>query len=257
MSGVPSKTFRLDGRTALVTGASRGIGRGIAERFAEVGAHVVVTWLTREEAAEAVVEGIRKSGGRASALQLDVRERASVRRAVAHTIESCGALDVLVNNAGFLEQKPFETISDEDWDDTFACNLRSVFAFAQEVRPHFQARGSGSIVNISSIGGQTGGTKAPHYAAAKAALLSLTKSLAKLFAPDGVRVNAISPGYIETDMYADITTRESEAAILETIPLARVGQPLDVADAAVYLASDASAYVTGHTLNVNGGFYLA
>lgn len=256
MSFGPDDAFRLDGRVALVTGSSRGIGRGIAERFAEAGARVVVTWHTREAAGEAVVEAIRKAGGDATSLQLDVTERASIRRVVAQTLEQLGAVDVLVNNAGFLEQKPFETISDEDWDYTFACNLRSAFAFAQELHPHFQSRGTGNLINVASIGGQTGGTKAPHYAAAKAALLSLTKSLAKLFAPDGARANAISPGYVETDMYADITTRESEQAILDTIPLARIGQPLDVAQAALFLASDASAYVTGHTLNVNGGFFL-
>lgn len=255
-AAAPFDGGRLAGRVALVTGSSRGIGRGIAERFAREGARVTVTWHRNEDAAETLVEEILKQGGRAIACQLDVARRDSVRRVVARTIGALGGLDVVVNNAGLLEQKPFETISDADWDETFDTNLKSAFVFAQEVRSHFLARGAGQLINIASIGGQTGGTKAPHYAAAKAALISLTRSLAKLYAPHGVRVNAISPGYIETDMYADITTRESEQAILDTIPLGRIGRPADVAGAAVYLASDDADYVTGHVLNVNGGFYL-
>lgn len=247
---------RLAGQVAIVSGSSRGIGRGIAERFAREGAAVAVTWNRNEDAAAAVVEEIEKQAGRASCLYLDVMERSSIRRCVARTVEDLGGLDVVVNNAGFLEQKPFDSISDADWDYTLGCNLKSAFVFAQEVQSHFESQSRGSLINIASIGGQTGGTKAPHYAAAKAGMISLTHSLAKIFAPSGVRVNAISPGYIATDMYADITTRESEEAILDTIPLGRIGQPADIADAAVYLASEESAYVTGHILNVNGGFYL-
>lgn len=247
---------RLAGRVALVSGSSRGIGRGIAERFAREGALVAVTWHQREQAAQAVVEAIEKEGGCAHALQLDVTVRASVRRAISATIERFGRLDVLVHNAGFLEQKPFATISDEDWDYTFAANLKSAFLFAQEIRPHFEARRAGNLIHLASIGGQTGGIKAPHYAAAKAGLISLTRSLAKLYAPFGVRVNAISPGFIATDMVADIMTRESEDAILATIPLHRIGLPEDVAGAAVFLASNDADYVTGQVLNVNGGSYL-
>lgn len=247
---------KLEGRVALVTGSSRGIGRGIAERFAREGARVAVTWHEREAAAQAVVEGIEKTGGRAFAMQLDVTERRSIRRCLAATIEREGALDVVVHNAGFLEQKPFATIDDDDWDYTFACNLKSAFQLAQEIRAHFASRRTGNLIHLASIGGQTGGVKAPHYAAAKAGLISLTRSLAKLYAPLGVRVNAISPGFIATDMVADILTRESEAAILETIPLQRIGSTDDVAGAAVYLASADSAYVTGHVLNVNGGSFL-
>jgi 3-oxoacyl-[acyl-carrier protein] reductase len=247
---------RLAGRVALVSGSSRGIGRGIAERFAREGARVAVTWHERESAAESVVEGIRKEGGEAHAFQLDVTVRQSIRRAISATIERFGGLDVVVHNAGFLEQKPFATIDDDDWDYTFACNLKSAFQLAQEVRTHFEARRAGNLIHLASVGGQTGGIKAPHYAAAKAGLISLTRSLAKLYAPLGVRVNAISPGYIATDMYTDITTRESEAAILETIPLHRIGLPEDVAGAAVFLASPDADYVTGQILNVNGGSYL-
>lgn len=247
---------RLKDKVALVSGSSRGIGRGIAESFAREGAAVAVTWHRNEAAADALVDEIEKHGGRAHSLQLDVTRRRSIRSAISRTVGILGGLDIVVNNAGFLEQKPFHTISDEDWDYTFDCNLKSAFIFAQEAREHFEAQQSGCLINIASIGGQTGGTKAPHYAAAKAAMISLTHSLAKILAPHGIRVNAISPGFIHTDMYEDIATRESEAAILETIPLARIGVPEDVAGAAVYLASDESSYVTGHVLNVNGGFFL-
>jgi 3-oxoacyl-[acyl-carrier protein] reductase len=247
---------KLEGQVALVTGSSRGIGRGIAERFAREGACVGVTWHEREAAAQAVVEGIEKAGGRAFPMQLDVTERKSLGRCVSATIERFGRIDVVVHNAGFLEQKPFATIDDDDWDYTFACNLKSAFQLAQEIRSHFESRRTGNLIHLASVGGQTGGVKAPHYAAAKAGLISLTRSLAKLYAPFGVRVNAISPGFIATDMVADILTRESEAAILETIPLQRIGSTDDVAGAAVYLASADSAYVTGHVLNVNGGSFL-
>ncbi len=256
MSGAAGASGVLQDKVAIVSGSSRGIGRGIAQRFAREGARVSVTWHEREGAARAVVEEIEKEGGRALSLQLDVTERKSIRRCIAATIEYFGDLDVIVHNAGFLEQKPFATIDDDDWDYTFACNLKSAFQFAQEVRGHFEARGSGKLIHIASIGGQTGGVKAPHYAASKAGLISLTRSLAKIYAPFGVRVNAISPGFIATDMYTDIATRESEAVILETIPLHRIGSPEDVAGAAVYLASADSAYVTGQILNVNGGSYL-
>lgn len=251
-----AKSGRLAGQVALVSGSSRGIGRGIAERFAREGARVAVTYHERGSAADAVVREIEKSGGEAIALQLDVTVRASVRRVVSATIERFGQLDVLVHNAGFLEQKPFATIDDADWDYTFDCNLKSAFLFAQEVRPHFEARRSGNLIHLASIGGQTGGIKAPHYAAAKAGLISLTRSLARLWAPFGVRVNAISPGFIATDMVLDILTRESEASILDGIPLHRIGTPGDVAGAAVFLASEDGAYVTGQVLNVNGGSYL-
>lgn len=250
------KSGALEGRVAIVSGSSRGIGRSIAERFASEGAAVAVTWHQREDAAAVLVDEIEKQGGRAHSFQLDVMARSSIQRCIARTLEEFGGLDIVVNNAGFLEQKPFATISDDDWDYTMGCNLKSAFVFAQETLGHFEAQNSGNLINIASIGGQTGGTKAPHYAAAKAAMISLTHSLAKIFAPHGVRVNAISPGFIATDMYADIATRESEDAILDTIPLGRIGEPGDISDAAIYLASDQAAYVTGHVLNVNGGFYL-
>lgn len=248
--------LRLDGHVAIVSGSSRGIGRGIAESLAEAGAAVAVTWNRAQEAADDVVHGIEKRGGRAISVQLDVTQRASVRRCVAKTIESLGGLDLVVNNAGHLAQKPFVEIDDADWNYTFDCNLKGAFVFAQEVYDYFSAQRSGSLINIASIGGQTGGTKAPHYAAAKAALISLTHSLAKIYAPFDVRVNAISPGYIRTDMYEDIATRESEDEIIGTIPLGRIGEVQDVCGAALYLASEESSYVTGHVLNVNGGFYL-
>ena len=246
---------RLDGKVALVTGSSRGIGRAIALGLAGEGANVVVTWRANETGALEVRDSILGAGGGALCVRLDVTVRESVRGAIRDTVSRFGSLDILVNNAGVLTQKPFETIADDDWDETVDCNLKGVFICCQEAAPQLLAV-QGSVVNIASVGGQIGGTKAVHYAASKAGLISLTRSLANLWAPRGVRVNAVAPGFIRTDMFSDISSRESEQVIAARIPLGHVGEPEDVSAAVLFLASQDGRYVTGQILNVNGGTYL-
>ena len=251
-----SQTRRLENKTVVVTGSSRGIGKAIALEFARQGAKLVVTYNREAAQAEMVAQQILSDGGEAFTAQLDVCNRGSVRVVFAATHERYGHIDVLVNNAGFLEQKPFATITDEDWDYTMAVNLKGVFICIQEAMPFLERQRYGCIINISSVGGQMGGDKATHYAAAKAGVISLTKSTARLFAPMGVRVNAIAPGFIRTDMYFDIVSRTDESQINAGILLGRVGEPEEVAAAASFLASDEACYITGHVLNVNGGSYL-
>lgn len=244
----------LQGRVALVTGASRGIGEAIARALAQAGADVAVNYREREAAAAAVVGQIRAQGGRALAVQADVTVREEVRAMVRHTFATLGAIDILVNNAGLLQQKPFADITDEDWDRVLAVNLKAVFVCSQEVLPGMLSQGSGRIVNMASSGGQLGGPLAPHYAAGKAGVISLTRSLARLAAPN-VAVNCISPGLIDTGMSSEEIASDAGAEKLRRIPLGRVGSAAEVAASVVFLTTSAP-YVTGQTINVNGGFYL-
>jgi 3-oxoacyl-[acyl-carrier protein] reductase len=246
----------LDGQVALVTGSSRGIGRAIALRFAEEGCRVAVTYHQRRDKGEEVRRMVASHGSDSMLLRLDVASRRSVTRAIGRVIEKWGRLDVLVNNAGQLQQKPFALITDADWNGMLDTNLRSVFVCSQEVLQVFKKQKSGCIVNVSSVGGQNGGDKAPHYAAAKAGIISLTKSLARIAAPYGVRVNAVAPGFIRTDVYEDIRSRSREEDLCRPILLGRIGLPAEVASSVVFLASGEASYVTGHVLNVNGGLFL-
>lgn len=248
----------LDGKVAIVTGASRGIGTAIAEAFAQEGAQVAIGYNTNEERANALANSLDTAS---LVLSMDVSQRESVERAFAQVAEAWGHIDIIVNNAGFLKQTPFANIDDDEWSKTIDTNLKGVFLCSQIGESYFRnqaavGRPGGAIINITSVGGQMGGTKAPHYAAAKSGVISLTKSGAKLVADIGVRVNAIAPGFIKTDMYDHIVANNDVDEILASIPLGRVGLPEDVAEAAVFLASDKSSYITGHVLNVNGGLYL-
>jgi 3-oxoacyl-[acyl-carrier protein] reductase len=244
----------LEGRVALVTGASRGIGAAVALALAQAGADVAVNYREREAAAAGVVRGIEERGRRAVAVQADVTVSEQVRAMIARVAETLGALDVLVNNAGLLQQKPFAEIAEGEWDRVLAVNLKGVFLCSQEVLPGMLAQGSGRIVNVASSGGQLGGSLAPHYAAAKAGVIGLTRSLARLAAP-AVAVNCVAPGLIETEMTSAELASEAGAQKLRQIPLGRPGGAEEVAASVVFLAASAP-YVTGQTLNVNGGLYL-
>jgi NAD(P)-dependent dehydrogenase (short-subunit alcohol dehydrogenase family) len=247
---------RLQDKVAIVTGSSRGIGKAIAFAFAGAGAKVAVTYRNNAAPAQAVVDEILRNGAEAFTFALDVCDREDVSGCFRSVAARYGNIDILVNNAGFLQQKPFHEITDEDWDTHLDINLKGVFICTQEISRYFQKQKSGTIINITSVGGQIGGAKAPHYAAAKSGVISFTKSSAKILAPDGVRVNAIAPGFIRTDMYEDIVSRTSAAEINSQILVGRVGEPEEVAAAAVFLASAEAAYITGHVLNVNGGLHL-
>jgi 3-oxoacyl-[acyl-carrier protein] reductase len=226
----------------------------VARALARAGADVAVNYREREAAAAEVVRQIEGMGRRALGVQADVTVRQQVRSMVSHTSTTLGAIDILVNNAGLLQQKPFAEITDEDWDSTLAVNLKGMFVCSQEALPAMLDRGSGRIVNMASSGGQLGGPLAPHYAASKAGVISMTRSLARLAAPK-VAVNCVAPGLIDTEMAGAETTSEAGAQKLRQIPLGRPGGAEEVAASVVFLCASAP-YVTGHTLNVNGGLYF-
>ena len=247
-------TGPLAGRVALVTGGGRGIGRAIALALADAGADVAICYRERRDAADAVVTRIQASGRRALAVAADVASREDVRAMVRSTCDRLGGVDVMVNNAGVLQQKPFAEITDADWDHVIDVNLKGTFICSQEVLPVMRSRGGGRIINLASSGAQLGGTLAVHYAASKAGVISLTRSLARIAAP-AVTVNCIAAGLIDTEMSAHEIASADGAEKLAAIPLRRAGTPEDVAGAAVFLACSAD-YVTGQTINVNGGLYL-
>lgn len=239
---------------ALVTGGGRGIGLATSVALARAGWDVALTWHRREADARAAAEAVTALGRAALCLPYAQGERASARRVVEGVRDAWGRLDLLVNNAGMLEQKPWTSITDAEWDETLGVNLRGVFQLCQEAWPLLEAAG-GAVVNVSSVGGQTGGTLAMHYAASKAALISLTRSLARAGAPH-VRVNAVAPGLVATEMTAGERAGAGAAEKLRQVPLARVGEAEEIAAAIVFLASPGASYITGQVLGVNGGFHL-
>ena len=240
-----------DGKVALVTGGSRGIGRAIATAFAERGVSVVLTGRT-QETVQAVAEEI---GADASGIAMDVRDRAAVDTVIKSVLEKHGHLDILVNNAGITRDNLLMRMKSEEWDAVMATNLNGVYYCSQAVlRPMIRQR-SGRIINMSSVVGLMGNAGQVNYAASKAAIIGFTKSLAREVASRHVTVNAVAPGYIETDMTKDLPT-EATDALREAIPMRRIGQPSEVAKAVLYLASEGAGYVTGQVLQVNGGLYM-
>ena len=245
--------MRFRDRSVIVTGGGSGIGRAIARRFAAEGAAVVVADLVGQRA-EAVAEEIRADGGTALALQADVTVAADVAAMAASATEAYGAVDVLVNNAGFGKADDLLEIDDATWDGEVALNLKAAFLCSKAVLPGMIERGSGAIVNIASVNGMAFFANEA-YSAAKAGMINLTASIAVRYGRDGIRANAIAPGTIRTPLWQERI--EKEPAIFERLvrwyPLGRVGEPEDVASAAVFLASDDAAWITGEVLRVDGG----
>ena len=245
--------FELTGRVALVTGASRGIGRAIAERLAGQGATVVVT--ARGENARPVAEAIVAKGGKAEAIGVDVTDSAALERLPGQVIDKHGRLDILVSNAGITRDQLLMRMKRDDWDLVLSTNLTATFTLVQAaMRPMLKQR-SGRIITISSVVGQMGNAGQANYAASKAGLIGFSKAIAREVASRGITVNVVTPGLVDTDMTRAITDK-AEANWADQIPLGRLGSVDDVAAAVCFLASDEAAYITGHVLAVNGGMYM-
>jgi 3-oxoacyl-[acyl-carrier protein] reductase len=245
----------LTGKTALVTGASSGIGAATALVLADLGAHVALGYHNNQEGANAIAAQIGAKGGKALALKADMRKAAEIAPLAARAAEALGPLDILVNNAGSLVARmPIAQVTEEGWDEVMDLNLKSAVLCAQAVAPRMLERKTGAIVNVVSIAGRNGGGPgAGAYAAAKAGLIAFTKSLAKELAPGGVRVNAISPGVIDTPFHEVFSTPEMIANFVKGIPLGRTGTSMECAQVIAFLVSGAASYVVGETVEVNGG----
>lgn len=245
----------LAGQVAVVTGASRGIGRATALALARAGAKVVVNYLTQEEAAQEVVNLIHQGGGQALALKGDVCQKEEAQALIEGALTAFGRIDILVNNAGINRDNLLLRMRHEDWEAVLRTNLTGVFFCCQAaLRPMFRQR-AGRIINITSVVGLTGNVGQANYAAAKAGIIGFTKSLAKEVASRGILVNAVAPGFITTDMTENLG-EEVRKSFLERIPLGRPGQPEEVADVVVFLASPASRYITGQVIVVDGGLTM-
>jgi meso-butanediol dehydrogenase / (S,S)-butanediol dehydrogenase / diacetyl reductase len=257
--------MRLASRAAMVTGAGRGIGRGIALRLAAEGAHVLVADLDAATGTE-TARAIEAQGGKARFVAADVARPEASRAAVAETLEAFGRLDVLVNNAGVIRARPLLDLAEDDWDRTFAVNARGLFFCLQAAARAMVRAGGGCIINVASIAGRWGRPLLADYAASKAAVISVTQSAALALAPHRVRVNAVCPGVVDTAMWAQIDQEwgqavgakpgEVLAGRVAGIPLGRIETPEDVAGLVAFLASDDAAYITGQAINVCGGLHL-
>jgi 3-oxoacyl-[acyl-carrier protein] reductase len=240
----------LQGRVALVTGASRGIGRAIAIQLAQCGAAVIVNYVHRADEAQAVSAAIRSFGRASLCLQADVSQTPDVDRLISTSRRELGPIDILVNNAGIARPQPMDEVTETDWDELMSVNVKSCFLTTRAVVPDMRQRQWGRIINLSSVAAQVGGVVGPHYAASKAAILGLTHFYASRLAKDGITVNAIAPALVETEMVTSNPNADSKM-----IPVGRFGLPEEVAEVAVMLARN--GYITGQTLNVNGGWTMS
>jgi 3-oxoacyl-[acyl-carrier protein] reductase len=250
----PSMAVSLEGRVALVTGASQGIGRAIAEELAKAGATVALAARNEAKLAE-VKAAIEAAGGKAETFALDVSNEDAIKATAKDIVAKLGAVHILVNNAGVTRDTLVLRMKLSDWDDVLNTNLKGAFLLTQALlQPMMKARW-GRIINISSVNGELGAPGQANYAASKAGLIGLTKSLAREFASRSITVNAVAPGFIETDM-THVLTDEQKTAMLGAVPLGRAGTVADIAAAVRFLASEEAGYITGHTLDVNGGLYM-
>jgi len=248
------ETLELLGKVALVTGAAQGIGKAIALLLAEKGADVVVSDINVEKAQETARE-IEEKGRKSMALKVNVADPDEVEKMVEAIIERFSRIDILVNNAGITRDKLLLRMSSEDWDAVLDVNLKGVFNCTKSVIKYMSKQRSGKIVNIASVVGLMGNVGQANYAASKAGVIGFTKTVAREFAQRGININAIAPGYIQTPMTEVLPERVKEE-LMRLIPMGRLGQPEDVAQAVLFLVSEASNYVTGQVLNVNGGIYM-
>ena len=245
----------LKDKIVFVTGASRGIGKAIALEMAKNGADVAICYSSDGEAAEAVCTEIHALGRDAQAYRCDVSDYQQCRDTVKAAIAHFGRLDVLVNNAGITKDNLLLMMKEEEFDRVIATNLKGAFNMMKHVGAHFLKRKQGTIINIASVSGMMGNAGQANYAAAKAGLIGLTKTAARELAARGITCNAIAPGFITTDMTQQLTDKQREN-IIATIPLKRMGQPEDIANLAVFLASPLAAYITGEVIKVDGGIYI-
>lgn len=239
-------------QVAFVTGASRGIGKAIAEMLIKAHYQVAVGYNNNKELAELVAN----QNDSAMAVHVDVSDDNSICRAITSTEDTFGKIDILINNAGIAQPKPFPDLTDADWQNMLSVNLLGAVRCARRVLPAMINKKYGRIINISSIGGQWGGLYQVHYAAAKAGLINLTKSLSKLYSREGITCNAIAPGLIETDMIAEEMKNKPADKCIEGIPIGRLGTVNEVASTVLFLSSIEAGYITGQTINVNGGMYF-
>ncbi|MCH7320902.1 MULTISPECIES: 3-oxoacyl-[acyl-carrier-protein] reductase [Solibacillus] len=246
----------LMGKCAIVTGASRGIGRAIALELASQGARVVVNYSGSVEKAKQVVEEIQANGGEAIAVQADVANGESVQQLMQTALETYGSIDILVNNAGITRDNLLMRMKDDEWDDVINTNLKGVFLCTKAVTRQMMKQRAGRIINISSIVGVAGNPGQANYVAAKAGVIGLTKTTAQELASRNILVNAIAPGFITTEM-TDGLPEDLKQAMLKQIPLAKLGQPEDIAKAVTFFASDSANYITGQTLQIDGGMVMA
>ena len=248
-------SLSLEGKVALVTGASRGIGRAIALELARRGAAVIVNYHNSQDAAEQVVRLIEETDGRAKAVQCDVADYAQAVELVKATIDLFGSIDILVNNAGITRDNLIMMMSEGDWDTVLSTNLKSTFNCSRAAVRHMMRKRSGRIINITSVSGQMGNAGQTNYSASKAGQIGFTKALAREVAPRNITVNAIAAWYIETDIWANVP-EELRQASLNIIPLGRKGQPEEIAYSVAFLASDQAAYITGQVLGIDGGMVM-
>lgn len=241
--------------TVIVTGASRGIGKACALAFGKSGADVIINYARSKEKAEEVCEEISKLGGRALPFCADVADRKAVDEMIAFAHSNFGSISTLVNNAGIAEQIMFCDITEEKWDRMFAVDVKGVYNCIQAALPDMIHNKSGRIINISSMWGITGASCEVHYSAAKAAVIGMTKALAKELGPSGITVNAIAPGVISTEMNGNIS-EEIMSELKEETPIGRIGNPEDIAETALFLASPQASFITGEVISVNGGFVI-
>ncbi len=243
----------LQNKVAVVTGGSRGIGKAIAEKFAAEGASVAILYSSNSASADAVVEEIRNAGGTAKAYQCHVENSDEVGKTIDEVVNDLGKIDILVNNAGITRDKLLMMMKEEDFDDVISVNLKGAYNTMRKVCPMLARQRWGRVINLSSIAGINGNAGQVNYSASKAGLIGMTKSAAREFAGRGITVNAIAPGFVETDMTEKFASDEN---VMKRIPVGRMGRPDEIASLALFLASDAAAYITGEVIRIDGGLAI-